>query len=387
MSPATVTARQRTIGLSAIFIGSAAAGLTLGILFPLAALTLERWQVPASLIGLNSATQALAMLVLGPFLAGIVRRLGPVRALVGGGVLGAAAILALPLLPSLTAWFVLRFLIGCGLALPWLVTETWINAIARDANRARVVGVYSMLLFAGMSLGPVVLQILGSTGTLPFAVCAAAIILAMVPLVLARDLIPNLQIPEGMGIVHVVQRAPTVAGAALLAGLSESACYMLLPVYGVRVGVSEDAALTWLTVLIVGAIALQIPLGWLADRMDRRRLLGICALCGAILPLLILPALGIPWLVWLLLFLLGGVALGYYTIGLAQLGTRFAPGELAIANAAFMVLYETGTTGGPVVAGTAMELWQPHGFLAALAAFAAGLAVLVLLRRSRVGTD
>jgi MFS family permease len=133
-------------------------------------------------------------------------------------------------------------------------------------------------------------------------------------------------------------------------------------------------------VLILGAIALQTPIGWIADRIDRRRLLTIGAGVGALLPLLLYAALDVAWLVWALLFLLGGVALGYYTVGLALLGARFAPGELAVANAAFMVLYEAGTTGGPVLAGAAMELWPPHGYLMALAAFAAGFAALALLR-------
>lgn len=380
MSEVTLTPRQRRIGLTAVILGSSGAGLMLGILFPLASLTLERWQVSAGLIGLNGAVQALAMLVLGPFLAGIVRRLGPVRALLGGTATGALAILAMPLLPSLPVWFVLRFAIGCGMALPWLVAETWINTLARETNRARVVGLYSMALFAGMALGPLLLRLVGSDGLLPFVVCAGAIVLAALPLVLAGGLIPTLEIPPGMGLLHAVRRAPTVAGAALLAGLSESACYMLLPVYGVRAGVGEAAALTWLTVLIVGAIALQVPLGWLADRVDRRRLLGLAAVAGTVLPLALLLALDRPWLAWTLLFLLGGIALGYYTVGLALLGTRFAPGELAVANAAFMVLYETGTTAGPALAGLAMQAWAPHGYLLALAAFPAAYALLVLVR-------
>jgi hypothetical protein len=87
--------------------------------------------------------------------------------------------------------------------------------------------------------------------------------------------------------------------------------------------------------------------------------------------------------VWALLFLYGGIALGYYTIGLAHLGARYAPGELAVANAGFMVLYEAGTTLGPALTGAGMELWAPHGYLAVLAGFAATFAGLVGWRRAR----
>jgi MFS family permease len=153
---------------------------------------------------------------------------------------------------------------------------------------------------------------------------------------------------------------------------------MLLPVYGVRAGVGEPTALMWLTVVILGAIALQFPLGWLADRFPYRRMLLVSAVAGTLLPVGMYLTLSHPWMVWAVMFLLGGVVLGYYTIGLAQLGAHFRPGELAIANAGFMVMYEGGTTAGPIAVGAAMEIWRPHGFLAALTAFALGFLVMLL---------
>jgi MFS family permease len=126
-----------------------------------------------------------------------------------------------------------------------------------------------------------------------------------------------------------------------------------------------------------------VPLGWLADRMDRRRLLGLTGIAGALLPLALLAVPAGSPAVWALLFLYGGIALGYYTIGLAYLGARYAPGELAVANAGFMVLYETGTTLGPALTGGGMEVWAPNGYLAVLAAFGAGFAALVGWRRTR----
>jgi MFS family permease len=379
-----MTDRQRTLALAAVVASSVGAGLTLGMLMPLASLTLEGWGVSATVTGLNGSTQALAMLVVGPFLAGVVRRLGPVRALLLGTGLGAAAILGLALVAWLPAWFVLRFVIGAGIALPWLVAETWINAVAREASRARAIAVYSIALFAGMALGPQLLQLTGRTGVLPFVVCAGAIGLSALPMVLARGLLPSLEIPPDLKIHQVLARAPTVAGAALIAGLSESACYMLLPVYGVRAGVTEAVALTWLSVLFVGAIAWQFPLGWLADRMDRRRLLGLAGIAGAVLPLALLAAGPGSWAVWPLWFLYGGIALGYYTVGLAHLGARFAPGELAVANAGFMVLYEAGTTAGPTLTGLGMEVWDPYGYLVVLALLAAAFAGLVAWRGTPV---
>jgi len=87
-------------------------------------------------------------------------------------------------------------------------------------------------------------------------------------------------------------------------------------------------------------------------------------------------------LLWAVLFVWGGLSLAFYTLGLALLGQRFKRADLAIANAVFIVSFEAGNVTGPTLAGAAMALWDPHGFLLALAL---GLALFCLLgfRRPR----
>lgn len=385
MNRQELSPRERAASLGAVIAATFGVGLYMGIGFPLIALRLEHWGVSGTLIGLNGAMMALGVLVLGPFMARIARALGALPTMLYGITVGAAALAAMPFVPNLGAWFVLRFFTGVGLALPWLVGETWINAVVRDAMRARVIGIYSASLFAGMALGPQLLQVTGTAGVLPFLAGGGALVLAAAPLIAAWRLSPDISAAPRLRLGQAILSAPTVAGAALLAGSSESAFYMLLPVYGLRAGLPEGAALTLLTVLIVGAIVMQYPLGWLADRVDRRRLLVAMAASFAVLAPALAPAITAPMLAWPLLMILGGLALGYYTVGLALLGTRFGPGELAVANAAFIVLYEMGTMIGPAVAGGAMDLWEPHGYVAALAMFAAVFAALVLVRRATPG--
>lgn len=384
MHDTVLTARQRGTGLAAVIAATFGIGFFLGVQMPLIGLVLERWGVSGTLIGLNGAMPSLAVLLLGPFLAGIVRRVGSTAAMLGGLAIGAGAVLAMPLIPDLGVWFVLRFMLGFGMALPWLVGETWINTVAGDRIRARVLGLYSSSLFGGMALGPIALQVVDIGGLAPFALAAGALVLAAVPLIAARRLAPSLSQPPGLRFRHIVLAAPTVAGAAFMAGLGEMAFFFLLPVYGLRAGLAEAPALSLLTVLIVGAIVLQFPLGWLADRMSRRLLLGLMALLAAVLVPMLGPVVAQPWLAWPLLFVLGGLVLGYYTVGLALLGSRFRGGDLAIANAAFVMLYEAGASVGPGVAGAAMDVWPPHGYLACFSITGVAFAILALRRYREV---
>ena len=128
-------------------------------------------------------------------------------------------------------------------------------------------------------------------------------------------------------------------------------------------------------------MVLQLPIGWLADRVDRRAVLLLCAGAGA------LGAASLPWLIdnpWALypcLFLWAGLLFGLYTVGLSMLGDVFSGAALMRANAAYVMLYSLGTLGGPILLGAAMDIWDPQGFPAAVALISAGYAVFVLTQR------
>jgi MFS family permease len=365
------TAGERRRSLGAVIAASFAIGLHFGILMPLVALVLERDGVDTATIGLNAAMQPLAMLLLGPYIARIAGRLGTLVSLYGGLAITVGAVVAMPLAPQLGLWFLLRFLAGVGMGLPWLVGETWINTVAEESSRGRVVAFYSMSFYGGLAAGPLVLQAAGTEGLPPFLAAAGALVLAGLPIHLYRGLAPAMPARPRLKLRQAARIAPLVVAAALLSGFVEVGAYALLPLYGLRSGLGQDQAIATLAVFTLGAIALQAPLGLFADRLDRRRLLMACAL-GSILCVALLPfAIGSPLLLWPLLVLWGGLGLGFYTLGLALLGQRFPAGDLAVANALFILAFEAGNVLGPAMAGAAMDLWDPHGFLLALAGAAA----------------
>ena len=132
--------------------------------------------------------------------------------------------------------------------------------------------------------------------------------------------------------------------------------------------------------MTLGNVALQVPLGLLSDRFDRRRLLLVSALAGLIgaaaLPLVARDL--VPTLI--LLFVWGGFAGGLYTVGLAHLAQRFTGADLAASNSAFVFAYAAGALVGPAILGLGMELSDPHGFAIGLAAAFLAYVGLVLAR-------
>ena len=390
VSAESLSLSERRLSLAAVIASLAAAGLMWGLMLPLLALILERDGVDTALNGLNAAMASLAILVGGPFMPRIIHAVGLLPSLHIGIAVAAGAILLMAVFPGLGPWFLLRFVFGLGVGLYWVGSETWINTVAREESRGRVMGAYMTALMAGLAGGPLIIAATGIDGILPFLIGAGLMAAAAVPLVLARRLAPSIPPTRPIRLRQVVLLAPTVMAAIAAAGFTDMAIITLYPLYALRSGFSQDAALLMLSVYFVGSLALQLPIGWLADHLDRRRILMLCAGVGVVGPLMLPFVLHIEVLLWPLLFLWGGTVVGLYTVGLTLLGQSFPAAHLARAVAVFIMFYTTGNVIGPVVAGGAMEVAGPSGLLFSLAAACAVLLAVVGLgagsiRRTREG--
>jgi len=130
-----------------------------------------------------------------------------------------------------------------------------------------------------------------------------------------------------------------------------------------------------------------LPIGWLSDKLPRRSVLRFCGAAGLIgalvVPLLAgsTPALYAALLAW------GGAAAGIYPVALGIAGERFRGTELIGVNAAIIIAYGLGSLLGPAVGGTAMDLWNPHGLLAALALLFAGFLLATLPQHAGSAAD
>ncbi|WP_086464576.1 MFS transporter [Oceanibaculum nanhaiense] len=375
-----LTERARRLAMVALLSVSLGAGLMIGITMPLLSMLLELRGTDTLLIGLNAAMSTFAILLTGPFLPLAIRRFGTLPVMYLSIVFGIAVLLAMPVFTSLPAWFVLRFALGISVGIAWIASEAWLNAIVTDRNRGKMLGLYVTCFAGGFALGPVIVGTVGLQGPVPFLIAAAILGASALPLPLARHALPPVPSHAAGNILRLMLLAPTIMLAAMISGLSDATVFALLPVYALRVGFAPETAVLLLSTFLAGNLALQVPLGWLADRVNRRLLLAICGAAGVLGPAAVAAALGTP-LVWPLLFAWGGVVMGVYTIGLCMLAERFDTATLSGANAAFVMLYSLGSMSGPVLGSAAMTLWDPHGMLA-FGAAASLLFLLIVLARA-----
>ena len=178
----------------------------------------------------------------------------------------------------------------------------------------------------------------------------------------------------------------------LLCGLFAATDGMLisfLALYGMDVGLSEARSLYLITFLGIGGIVGQIPIGWLADRVDRMLLAASCTSL-VVAASLVMP-LAISHYPWNFLFMLvfGACLSGIYTVALVIIGEQFKGADLAAASALFGVMWGAGAVLGPQLGGLAYDHLPPHGMPLAIAALSAVLLPLPfaawLKRRAATG--
>lgn len=380
-------ARSRALSLAAVYACIFANGVGMGLSLPLLSLVMERAGASGSIIGLNAAFGAIAMMVATPLIPPIAGRIGALRFLLGCYVLGAVSLLAYRATDDIAAWFVLRFTLNCALQGFFLVSELWINQIATDRNRGTLIGIYSALIAAGFAIGPLIIQVMGTTGWGPFVAGAAMMSSAALPLIAARRTIPAIAHAHAASVIRFFGRSPTAMYAALCYGAMEICTASILPVYAVRTGSTEAEATLLMAAWGLGNLLLVPVVGWIADKMDRRRVLIGCGVIG-VLGSLAIPLFGgalAPTLI--VLFIWGGVIVGLYTVGLAYLGSKFKGEDLAAANAAFAFMYAAGAFVGPGIGGAAMDVWDPNGLFVALAVMAGLYVTLAAARYFRVSRE
>ena len=143
----------------------------------------------------------------------------------------------------------------------------------------------------------------------------------------------------------------------------EAGVFGLMWSWATGVELARGQAIGVVVAIAAGALAFQPLIGVAIDRLPPRPLLLIAAGSCLLGPLAAGQLTDAPLLLYAVMLIWGGVALGLYSVSLATLGGRYSAQELATANAALVVAYGVGALVGPVAAGAAMSMVGPHGLL------------------------
>lgn len=354
-----------------LILSVAVVGLGLGATLPLTALTLTQAGYGADVVGLMTAMQAGGGLMVIPLVSLIIKRFSAREVIAGAAITVALATLLMQFTANLWVWAGLRLLSGASLMLLFTIGEAWVNELADDSNRGRLVAIYATNFTLFQMAGPVLVSLIGDWHTTRFAVCSAIFLFALpaIGLVRAGASTASSHGPHGSW-RHVVPRMPAIVAGTAFFALFDTLALSLLPLFAMSDGVPERLALLFGSAVLLGDTLMQVPIGWLADRFGRARVhIGAALAVIALLPLLPWAAPR-PWLCWPLLFVLGAAAGSIYTLSLVACGERFRGAALVSASSVVSASWSLASFGGPIVTGTLMRNVGPGALVAVLLASA-----------------
>lgn len=351
-------------------------GLALGVTMPLVSLRLESWGYNTFAIGVMAATPAVGVLLGASFAGRLAGWLGTTVLMQTCLLVGALSVATLALVQNYAVWLVLRLLIGVALTMVFILGESWINQLAVEKWRGRLVALYGTGYALSQLSGPLLLNALGTEGDRAFWTGTGLLIGGSL-LLLGRTGAPKVDghSASSKGLLVFCRKMPAIAWAVALFASFEAMMLTILPIYGLRQGFTQEVALFMVSVVVVGDAALQLPIGWLADMMSRRNLFRGCGV------VLMLSSLGIPLLlhtpvIWPVLVMFGASAGGLFTLALIQIGERYRDDELVRANAHVAQLWGIGCLIGPLATGAASQWVTGHALPLLMALGAAGFVIL-----------
>jgi MFS family permease len=320
-----------TRGAVAAMATMVTAGIAISLLPPLLSLNLAECGVSERTIGLLVATIALASLAVTPFVSHIACAFGVVRVIAVCTVLSALVMPVVWLIEDVALLFPLAFFYGSAVTLFFTLAEYWINAVTPNHRRGLVMGIYATVLSLGFAVGPAIISLLGTSSLRPFLVGAAIMLLSALPVLAARGASPDFHDAPRQRFAAFIFAVPVATVGVFVFAMAEQSGFAFLPLWGRHLGMQAQQAVLLTSAMVLGQVVLQIPIGLVADRIDKRTVLLGCALVGAV-------GMGVAWaasgstvLLMLVLSVWGGATAGIYTVGLAHLASRFSGGNLASA--------------------------------------------------------
>ncbi|MCB1388921.1 MAG: MFS transporter, partial [Rhodobacteraceae bacterium] len=260
---------------------------------------------------------------------------------------------------------------------------SWLNNASTNETRGQALSLYLIVQMIGIIAAQVLLNFADPSGFILFVIPSVLVSLAFTPILLSVSPAPAFDSTRPLSFRRLYQASPLGCVGMFLLGGIFSAQFGMASVWGTQAGLNVRDLSIFVASIYVGGLVLQFPIGWLSDRMDRRRLVLGLAAAGALI--LMLPVLfDLPFLLLIVIgALMGGISNPLYSLLLAYVNDYLDKSDMAAASAGLIFINGVGAISGPIVTGWIMGTIGPSGFFLFMAIIFAMLAGYALWRMTQ----
>lgn len=375
-----------------IYIVKNAWALLLGMMLLMAGNGLQ-----GSLLGLRGAIEGFSPTVMSYVMSGyflgflggsymaptMIRRVGHVRVFAALGSLISAVFILFAAIPDPIAWTIMRVIIGFCFAGVYVVAESWLNDAASNETRGQALSAYVIVQMIGIVSAQVLLNFADVSGYTLFVVMSVLVSISFMPILLSVTPAPVFHASKRMSLKELYKISPLGCVGIFLLGGVFALLFGMPAVYGTERGMSIPEISIFIGLIYLGGLFWQYPIGWASDRMDRRVLIIGLTGFGAASLFAGLAFTGSPIVLYLMAFVVGGVANPLYSLLIAYTNDYLDPEDMAAASGGLIFINGVGAIGTPLMAGWAMTRFGPDSFFVFLAALLASIAIYAGYRTTK----
>ena len=293
----------------------------------------------------------------------------------------AASILAAGLEADPYLWLVLRFVAGACFAGQYVVAESWLNELATNTNRGRLLAVYNVTTVVAYGIGQFWFTRLDPTAITGFAIAAILISLAIAPVALSEEADPPVVAqPEPVRLRQLIYLAPTGTLTCLLVGITHGAFIGLGAVYATRLGLSLTEIGLFVSIPTLGVLLMTIPISAASDDIDRRAVGALAALTAAAAAAGLFFVEPDSWPGLACVIVIGGTTYPLYSIAGAYTNDWLPRELLTPAAGQLVLLYGVGAMLGPLIGSGLMRGIGVDGYVWMAVASHVAIAVFLIAR-------
>ena len=283
----------------------------------------------------------------------LVAKVGHIRMFAVLTSAATCALLAIALAPHLAAWMVARLVTGWSMAGLYMVIESWLNDRVDARNRGFVLSVYTVLTLVSISLGQLSLGF--DLPYIHFIMLGAILItLGSIPVSLTSGSAPTPIPSVGFRVIEVYRASHVAVIGAVVGGLTTSGYWVLGPIVAEKLGLSTQQIGMFLVSALLGGALLQLPVGKLSDRIDRRLVLAGLGALGTVVAVMALIFGSSVTVLYVAMFLFGGSTFPLYSISLAHANDNSSLNLLEVGSV-ILLLHSGGAVIGPVLTSLLLE--------------------------------
>ncbi|SFS13072.1 MFS transporter [Yoonia litorea] len=317
----------------------------------------------------------------------LIRRVGHVRVFAALGSMVSAVLISYPVLVEPWAWTIGRVVIGfcfCGL---YITAESWLNDASSNENRGKALSLYMITQMAGIVFAQWIVSQGDVSGYVLFIIPSILVSLAFAPVLLSVKPMPAFESTKPMKIKDLIAASPLACFGMFMLGGVFSAQFGMSAVYGSRVGLTVAEISFFVSAIYVSALVLQYPIGWLSDRIDRRKLiiwLGLIGGAGSMVAFFVensYVAIVISGAI------VGGTSNPLYALVIAYANDYLEREDMAAASGGLLFINGVGAIAGPLIVGFMMDAIGESGYWLYTAALMGAVGAYGIYRSTRRSRD